>query len=152
MADCAEVHDVPVRLECLLVHPDARLPLRKRVTDAGHDIASVVDIVVPPHGAVNVDTGIIVVAPEGWYLTVEGRSSMWMRGVAPFRGVIDGGYTGGLMVAMMNVSDNSYQIQKGDRIAQIILHKIQHFDLAVVNSLSPEYCIRGTNGFGSSGR
>lgn len=140
------------RLECKLIHPLARYPYRKRTTDAGHDISSIEDIVIPRLGMANVRTGIIVAAPEGYYYTVEGRSSLWTKNIMPYRGIIDATYTGELRVAMMNSSEVDYHVKAGDRIAQIILHEVNDFDLAPVEDFSPEYSQRGTDGFGSSGK
>lgn len=140
------------RLECQLIHPEAKYPYRKRTTDAGHDIASIQDVVIPRLGMANVHTGIIVVAPEGWYYTVEARSSLWSKNIMPYRGIIDATYTGELRVAMLNSSEVDYPVKTGDRIAQIILHQVHDFDLAPVSEFSPEYSQRGTDGFGSSGK
>jgi dUTP pyrophosphatase len=141
-----------VRLECKLLHPDARLPTRSRTTDAGYDLSSIEEAVVPPHDTVKIDTGIAVSAPAGYYYTIDGRSSLWMKRVIPFRGIIDGTYTGPLIVILSNHSDDEYKINKGDRIAQMVLHRINHCDVVQVNEFSPYYNQRGQNGFGSTGR
>lgn len=141
-----------VRLEFRRVHPDGQMPWRKRETDAGYDIASVQDVVIPPHSAVNIDTGIQVACPAGYYYTVEGRSSMWSQGVSPYRGIIDGTYCGDLKIALYNISDVPYYVKKGERIAQIIMHEIIHADFEQVEEFSPEYNVRGVAGFGSSGK
>lgn len=140
------------RLECVLKHPDAKYPYRKRTTDAGHDIFSIESVVIPHLGMANVHTGIHIACPAGWYYTVEGRSSLWAKNIMPYRGIIDPTYTGELRVAMLNASETDYQVNKGDRIAQIILHKVHDFDLAPVDQFNPEYSKRGEDGFGSSGR
>ncbi len=140
------------RIECKLIDPLAKYPYRKRVTDAGHDIASIEDKIVPRLGMVNVRTGIIVVAPTGWYYTIEGRSSLWTKNIAPYHSIIDATYTGELCIALMNSSETDYCVKIGDRIAQIILHQVNNFDLVPVDEFSSDYCKRGTDGFGSSGR
>ncbi len=140
------------RLECQKVHRKAKYPFRKRTTDAGHDISSIQNVTIPRLGMANVHTGIIIVAPEGWYYTVEARSSLWTKNIMPYRGIIDATYTGELMVAMLNSSEVDYKVKVGDRIAQIILHQVHDFDLAPVKKFSPEYNQRGMAGFGSSGK
>jgi dUTP pyrophosphatase len=142
----------PVRLEFKKTHEDAVVPQRSRVTDAGYDIVSIDDVVIKPKVMTNVRTGIIVCAPPGYYFTIEGRSSLWMKGVIPFRGIIDATYQGQLMVAMTNGSDSPYIIHKGDRIAQIILHKAFNIDFNEVDDFTPVKNGRGAAGFGSSGR
>lgn len=145
-------HQSPVRCECKFIHSDAKLPYRKRATDAGYDIYSVENSLVPPHGSQNISTGIIIAVPEGYYYTVEGRSGMSLYGISPFRGIIDTGYTGELKISLMNVSDRPYEVHKHDRIAQMIMHRHMHCDITKVSEFSPEYDIRGTSGFGASGR
>lgn len=145
-------HITPTRLECKIIHKDGKLPFRKRVTDAGYDLFSIEDCVIPSHGMKDVRTGIIIAAPPGYYITVEGRSGMARQGVMPFRGIIDATYCGEMMVALMNISNQDYHVKKHDRIAQIILHEQIHADFSFVEEFGPDYNQRGTSGFGDSGR
>lgn len=132
-------------------HPDGKVPSRKRTTDAGYDISAVEDATVLPHSTANISTGIKVAAPPGWFYSIEGRSGMGFKGVAPFPGVIDAGYTGLVMVMLCNISDIPYFVKKGDRIAQIVPHQIVGVEYQEVQEFSPEYNGRGEAGFGSSG-
>lgn len=133
-------------------HPDARVPYKSRGSDAGYDLHAMENVSIEPGDVVDIDTGMACVAPEGFYFTVEGRSSMFRHGIVPFRGIIDGGYTGNMVVSLMNVGKHKYYILKGDRIAQIIPHAIIPLNLVVVDEISSDYDIRGKKGFGSSGR
>jgi dUTP pyrophosphatase len=142
----------PVKLETKLIHSDAKLPFRKRTTDAGWDLYSVEDAVIKPHLSESVHTGICISAPEGYYYTIEGRSSMFMQGITPNRGIIDATYCGEVIVSLVNISDEEYRVTVGDRIAQIILHKCHDSSFVVVDEFSPSYNKRGTAGFGSSGK
>ena len=141
-----------IRIEVQLRHPEAQPPHRSRASDAGWDLHSLIDADISPGDVVDIDTGMAVVAPEGYYFTVEGRSSLYKAGVVPFRGIIDGGYTGNMIISLMNVGKDKYCILKGDRIAQIIPHRIVPVKLEIVDTISPHYDIRGKKGFGSSGR
>lgn len=141
-----------LRFEYKLVHPDAKLPFRKRDTDAGWDLASIEDAVIQPHGTINVKTGLKIACPPGTYFTINGRSSMWVNGVTPYRAIIDAGYNGDLMIALMNISDKPYHIKKGDRIAQMIAHQHHDVHFECVEKFSPDYDIRGEAGFGSTGK
>lgn len=141
-----------VRLETRITSPDGQLPSRKRTYDAGYDIASISEVLVQPHTTENIDTGLIISPPDGFYYSIEGRSSLWKKGIVPCRGIIDSSYTGDLMVAIQNHSDVPYTIRKGDRIAQLILHKMYHADFALVDSFSEVEFGRSAAGFGSSGR
>jgi len=141
-----------IRLEAKLLDSDAMLPSRKRSSDAGYDVASIEDVVISPHTMVNVNTGIIVSPPDGVYYTVEGRSSLWMKGIVPVSGIIDGTYQGPLIIALNNNSDKPFEIRKGDRIAQIIIHKVMSCDFTIVREFSPIQDGRASEGFGSTGR
>jgi dUTP pyrophosphatase len=141
-----------VKLETKLIHGDAKLPFRKRTTDAGWDLYSVENVAIEPQSTTNVHTGICISAPEGYYYTIEGRSSMFMQGITPNRGIIDATYCGEVIVSLVNMSDKEYKVIVGDRIAQIILHKYYNAEFFVVDEFSPDYNKRGTAGFGSSGK
>lgn len=144
--------DQPERFEYKIIHEHGKLPNRTRATDAGYDIYSVSDVILHPHKVENVSTGIIVSPPQHYYFTVEGRSSLWAKGIMPFRGIIDATYQGPLIVTMINESDVPYQISVGDRIAQIVPHRIIDIDFVVVNEFTPVEFGRSSNGFGSSGK
>ncbi len=141
-----------IRLEAKLVHPDAKLPFRKRTSDAGYDLYSVENTTILPHSVSSVDTGLIISPPDGAYYTIEGRSSMFCRGIMPYRGIIDGTYQGLLIIMLSNNTNEEYEVAKGDRIAQIILHKINHADFTVVDEFTPIFEGRTDNGWGSSGK
>lgn len=141
-----------VRLETKITDPAGKLPFRKRTTDAGYDVTAVERVTIAPHSVANVDTGIIVSPPDGAYYSIEGRSSLWLKGIMPLRGIIDGTYQGELMVAIANNSDCPYTIESGDRIAQLVLHEVIHADFVVVTDFSQHDGGRHIDGFGSSGR
>lgn len=143
---------VLVNMEVMLKHEKAKLPFRKRDTDAGYDIYSVEKLTLPPNRATIVRTGIHIAAPPGFYYTIEGRSSLWMKGIFPNRGIIDATYTGEVIVSLVNVREEEFDVDIGDRIAQIILHRQYDAEFNVVEEFSPCYNERGTDGFGSSGK
>lgn len=161
-----EYANVPdkVRMEVRLIHAQAKLPFRSRNTDAGYDIYSVENVTLPPRsgwgwkfwrrqsGTVIIKTGIQISAPPGYYYTIEGRSSLWSRGVFPNRGIIDSTYCGEVVVSLVNVNDTPFDVNVGDRIAQIILHKQYDAQFDIVEEFSDVYNQRGTAGFGSTGR
>lgn len=140
-----------VRLEAKLGEGSA-LPYRKRTTDAGYDLFSTTEAIINPGEMVNIETGAIVSPPEGTYYSIEGRSSLWMIGIVPARGIVDATYQGPLSVALVNNSKVPFKVNIGDKIAQLILHKIIHADFAIVDEFSPVQEGRGKAGFGSSGR
>jgi dUTP pyrophosphatase len=130
----------------------ARAPYRKRRTDAGYDIYSVENVTLKPQTATIIHTGIIIAAPPGFYYTIEGRSSLWQLGIFPTRGIIDSTYCGEAIVCLVNHSEEPYEIESGDRIAQMILHRQYDARFVLVDEFSEHYDQRGTDGFGSTGR
>lgn len=142
----------PIRAEHKLLHPDAKTPTKSRDTDAGHDLYSIENVIIQPGTTINVRTGIILTVPNNYYITVEGRSSLFKNGVIPARGIIDATYTGELIVALTNQSHKEYKIEVGDRVAQFIVHKCYDIDITMVDDFSPQYNVRGTAGYGSSGK
>jgi len=150
--DIAVNVETPVRLECRFIDGSAKLPHRKRTTDVGHDLYSVVDTVIEAHSTGRVGTGIQLSAPEGYFYTIEGRSGLFLKGITPFRGIIDATYCGEVIVILMNASGDDFVVNKGDRIGQIILQKAYNFDVTMVKEFGPDYDLRGEAGWGSSGR
>lgn len=143
---------LPVRCECILKHPDAKIPFKKRTSDVGYDMVSVENKIIRPNDVKGIHTGIHLAVPEGWYYTIEGRSSLFLKGITPFRGIIDATYCGEVVIFLMNASPHDYEIAAGERIAQIILHKQYYLDITEVVKFGPDYDQRGEKGFGSSGR
>ena len=146
-----------VRMEVKLEHPLAKLPFRARETDAGYDIFAVPppnggEIVLAPGRATIVYTGIKIAAPPGYYYTIEGRSSLWSKGIVPNRGIIDSTYCGEVVVSLVNFTDQPFPIAVGQRIAQIILHRQYDAAFVEVEEFGPEYNQRGEQGFGSTGK
>lgn len=141
-----------VRMECKKLHDDAKLPYRKRITDAAYDIFAYEDKVLPPKRLTKISTGIALACPPGFYFTIEGRSGLGMKEIVPFRGIIDATYTGELLIGLINHSDAEYSIKKFDRIAQVIVQRQLDMEIVVIDKFSSNYDQRGEAGFGSSGR
>lgn len=141
-----------VRLEVKIVHPLGKIPTRTRSTDAGYDLYAVTQTILKPHSATICETGIRLSCPPGWYMTIDGRSSLWRDGISPNRGIIDSTYCGNLCVSLVNHNDFDYMIRAGDRIAQITLHKQYDAVFAEVDDFSTAYNQRGQAGFGSTGK
>jgi len=141
-----------VRAEYRMVHDGAKLPFRKRTTDAGHDLHSIEEVILHPGESRNVCTGIQVSVPEGWYYNIEGRSSMWLNKIITFSGTVDATYCDTIYVGLYNIGTMPYHIKPGDRIAQMILRRVYDLDLVEVDEFSPDYNLRGVDGWGSSGK
>jgi dUTP pyrophosphatase len=160
IATCHQSQHVQVRLEVQLLDVDPttqkslnpKLPFRSRTTDAGYDLYAAEDAILAPGRSTMVKTGIIIAAPPGFYYTIEGRSSLWMRGIFPNRGIIDSTYCGQVVVSLVNVTGEHFAVECHDRIAQLILHRQYDANFVCVDQFSDQYDQRGTNGFGSTGK
>ena len=100
-----------------------------------------------------VDTGLRIAVPEGFVGLIHPRSGLSSKGigVANSPGTIDSGYRGPLKVLVHNFSGGLYDIQAGDRIAQLVIVPIPTVKIVEVRKFTEEETVRGTGGFGSSG-
>lgn len=137
------------------LHPDAVVPAYAKDGDAGCDLVAVESCTLRAGGGrALVATGIAVAIPEGHGGFVLPRSGLAARhGVtlANAPGLIDAGYRGEVKVALVNLDpEHDYEVEKGDRIAQLVVMAVTSSSVLVVDEL-PESS-RGDGGFGSSGR
>lgn len=133
--------------------PTAVLPVRKTPHAAGYDLSSSEDYVLPAHGRGVVPTGLALAIPEGYYGRVAPRSSLAVtHGIDTGAGVIDSDYRGPVGVVLFNHSDKEYVVKRGDRIAQLILEKIATPDVTEVTDGDLPETVRGSGGFGSTGK
>ena len=141
----------PLRVRRLA--PDARLPSRAHPGDAGLDLHALHDVELAPGERRAVRTGLAVEIPEGQAGLVLPRSGLAARhGIALVNapGLIDAGYRGEVRVLLLNTDRNSaFTITAGDRIAQLVLVKVQTPEVVEVEELAMSE--RGGGGFGSSG-
>jgi dUTP pyrophosphatase len=133
--------------------PRARLPTRAYPGDAGLDLYALEDAALDPGKRASVRTGIAVEILEGEAGLVLPRSGLAARhGIALVNapGLIDAGYRGEVRVLLLNTDrDSAFTITAGDRIAQLVLVKVQTPEVVEVEELAVSE--RGAGGFGSSG-
>lgn len=132
------------------IHPSASLPTRAHPTDAGLDLATIDAITLPPGERCKVLTGLQIAIPDGHVGLIADRSSMALRGVKTGGGVIDQDYRGELGVILLNTSNEPVRIEKGDRVAQLLVVPVCRALVMEVGELSKT--TRGIDGFGSSGK
>jgi dUTP pyrophosphatase len=137
------------------LHPDAVVPRVAHEGDAGCDLVAVESCTLRAGGGrALVATGLAVAIPEGHGGFVLPRSGLASRhGVtcANAPGLIDAGYRGELKVALVNLDpEHDYRVEVGDRIAQLVVIKVESPSFRLVDELPPAQ--RGEGGFGSSGR
>jgi dUTP pyrophosphatase len=163
-------------LRVKLLHPDAKLPtVAHPGSDLGYDLYAIEDVTLHPGKPVKVRTGIAVEGLPGFGFILGDRSSMAARGVTYAGGRIDAGYRGEILVCLINTNqpefhlrpvrddagsltnvvleqtDVSVQIRKGDKIVQLSpFPAMTSGEVIAVEELSPTE--RGQKGFGSSGR
>ena len=104
--------------------------------------------------ALVVPTGLALAIPDGWCAVVLPRSGLAARHgvtVANAPGLIDAGYRGEIMVALVNLDPvHSYEVHRGDRIAQLMVQPVHPIEWVEVDELDSTH--RGPGGFGHSGR
>ena len=129
----------------------AIIPTRSHINDAGADLYSIEDIVIPPSSRATIKTGISIEIPTGFYGRVAPRSGLAAKyGIDILAGVVDSTYRGEILVIMLNTdTSNSFKVSCGDRIAQLIVQHHQNYYFIESEELSSTN--RGSGGFGSSG-
>lgn len=132
------------------------IPLPKYMSDhaAGMDLYAAVDpeVIIPPGEWKLVPTGISIALPEGYEAQVRPRSGLALKqGVSILNtpGTVDADYRGEVGVILMNHSKENLVIKRGDRIAQMIINKVERIVFEEVEELPSSD--RGTGGFGSTG-
>jgi dUTP pyrophosphatase len=140
-------------LPVVRLDPRAILPTRAHPGDAGLDLYAVESVRLQPGARASVGTGIAVEIPEGQAGLVLPRSGLAARhgiSVVNAPGLIDAGYRGELRVLLLNTDREApFAVAAGDRIAQLVLVRIEALEPVEVQELSTSE--RGRGGFGSSG-
>ena len=139
------------------VDPDLPVPRYARTDDAGADLFARDDVSLAPGGGrALVRTGVVVAIPPGFAGFVQPRSGLALRhGVTCLNtpGLIDPGYRGELSVLLVNTDPaEPYRVQRGDRIAQLVIQPVEQADFVVVDEPGLPGSERGVGGFGHSGR
>jgi dUTP pyrophosphatase len=138
-----------MELKVKRIHPDAKLPVYGHYGDAGLDLFSVVDRVLGPAEVFAVPTGIQVAIPRGHVGLIWDKSGISLKRVHRLAGVVDAGYRGEVQVVMINLGQEPFTIQKGMKIAQMLIQPV--VGAAVVESDDLDDTSRGEGGFGSTG-
>ena len=128
----------------------AFIPVRAHGTDAGADLRSPIETVVPAMGSRVIDTGVHIQLPHGYVGMLKSKSGLNVKYGITSEGVIDEGYTGQIMVKLYNHSNYPYTVMRGDKITQLVIVPCEYVDFDVVDKLDDSE--RGGNGFGSTGK
>lgn len=143
-----------IKLQIKLLDPDLPMPRYQHEGDAGLDLPSRVDYVLEPGERALIPTGIAVAIPGGYAGFVLPRSGLASRhGIALVNspGLVDSGYRGEMAIIMINTDNREpFHIKRGDRIAQLVIQRVEEVTLARVDELDDTS--RGAGGFGSTGK
>lgn len=142
-----------MRIEVQLLDPEMELPSYAKPGDAGLDLRSRVEMKLEPGMRALVPTGIAVAIPTGYVGLVHPRSGLAIKsGISMVNtpGTIDSGYRGEISVILINHDrEETFEIKRGDRIAQLVIQQVEVAELVAVKELPLSE--RGEGGFGSSG-
>jgi dUTP pyrophosphatase len=142
-----------IRIEVQRLDPGLPLPSYAREGDAGLDLHAAETVTLAPGARAAVGTGIAVAIPPGYAGLVLPRSGLALRhglGLVNAPGLIDAGYRGEIRVLLVNHDrEASVTLTRGDRIAQLVVQRVETVELLEVRSLPPT--TRGDSGFGSTG-
>ena len=144
-----------LELAFVRLDPDVPAPAYARDGDAGADLVAREDVVLPAGGGrALVPTGLAVSIPAGYAGFVQPRSGLALKhGVTCLNtpGLIDSGYRGEVLVILVNTDPEApYEVHRGDRIAQLVVQRVEHVAFTEVDELPDT--TRGGGGFGHTGR
>ena len=136
------------------VDGDIPLPCYMTPQSAGMDIFAAPDkeVVLAPGAISLIPTGFAMALPTGYEAQIRPRSGLAVThgiGLINSPGTIDSDYRGEVKIAVVNLGKTSYRIQRGDRIAQMVINRVYQAQIEVVNQLDETE--RNTGGFGHTG-
>jgi dTMP kinase len=132
------------------ITPDAKLPQKAHDSDAGYDLFAIDHYSIPPYGQTKISTGIKMAIPQGFAGLIWDKSSLAAQGLKTMGGVIDSGYRGEIIIIAKNLSEDFFNITKGQKIAQILIQAINQTKL--IESEIIDSTKRENGGFGSTGK
>ncbi len=139
-----------MKLKIKKINKDAKLPSRGHRGDAGLDLFSCQECELEPFESKAVPTGIKVAVPEGYAGLIWDKSGISLRSIHRLAGVIDSGYRGEVKVVLINLGKETFKIEKGMKIAQLLIQPVVGTDVVEVSRL--DETTRGQRGFGSTGK
>lgn len=133
--------------------PDLDVPAYAHPNDAGADLCARVDVVLAPGARALVPTGIAIALPAGFVALIHPRSGLAAKHgltIVNAPGTVDAGYRGEISVTLLNTDrEESVSLRRGDRIAQMVIQRVEQARFRVVDELPGS--VRGAGGFGSTG-
>jgi dUTP pyrophosphatase len=142
-----------VKIELQIQRTDKEVPLPEYAHegDAAFDLRSIEETSIPPGDKHIIQTGLKMVIPLGYFGNIRDRSGLAAKQAAHvLAGVVDSGYRGTVGVVMINLGKEPIEIKKGDRVAQMLIQKIE--TPTIVETKDLDNTTRGEGGFGSTGK
>ncbi|ESA35975.1 deoxyuridine 5 -triphosphate nucleotidohydrolase [Leptolyngbya sp. Heron Island J] len=133
--------------------PQAIIPSYAHPGDAGADLVAMDAHTLEPLQRLAIPTGLAVELPQGYELQVRPKSSLALKhGITVLNtpGTVDAGYRGEIKVILINLGQSTFEINPGQRIAQIVIAPVIQAEFMLVDSLGASQ--RGEGGFGSTGK
>ena len=141
----------PVKIK--LLNPQATIPAHGSAEAAGWDVCACQSCLIQPKTVAKISTGIAVETPKNCFMGIFARSGKATKqGLRPANcvGIVDSDYRGEVIVPLYNDSDKTQKVEKGEKIAQLIILPYVTWDIQIVNELDDT--ARGEGGFGSTGK
>jgi dUTP pyrophosphatase len=140
-----------MQLKIKKLNSEAVLPNYSYEDDAAFDLFSTETLEIKHNDRIQVPTGIAMQIPVGYVGLIWDKSGLSHKhGLKTLGGVVDSGYRGEVQVGLINLSNENYKIEKGHKVAQMIIQKKETCEIVEVDEL--EESERGEGGFGSSGK
>ena len=128
----------------------AKMPTKAHETDAGFDLYTPYEFTVKAGDSAVVQTGTHMIIPKNYCGLLVSKSGLNTRFSIQTTGLVDAGYTGEIVVKVLNHGKNDYHFNKGDKVSQIMILPVPEVVLVELDDLPNTE--RGANGFGSSGK
>ncbi|MEV8132060.1 dUTP diphosphatase [Pseudarthrobacter oxydans] len=142
-----------LQVQLKMLDPGLEAPSYAHPGDAGADLRAREDVVLQPGERKLVPTGVAIALPEGFVALIHPRSGLATRHgltIVNAPGTVDAGYRGEIAVTLLNTdAAQPIELHRGDRIAQMVIQRVEYAQFIPVNELSGS--VRGTGGFGSTG-
>jgi len=134
------------------LNENAKLPIYAHPGDAGLDLFALEEATIAVGDRALIKTGISMEIPDGFVGLIWDKSGLATKnGLKTMAGVVDSGYRGEVIVCLVNLSEQKYIFNAGDKIAQMIIQKKENIEVLEVTELD-QNTTRGADGFGSTGK
>jgi dUTP pyrophosphatase len=142
-----------LQVQLKMLDPELEAPSYAHPGDAGADLRAREDVVLMPGERKLVPTGVAIALPYGFVALIHPRSGLATKHgltIVNAPGTVDAGYRGEISVTLLNTdSSQPIELRRGDRIAQMVIQRVEHAQFIPVSELNGS--VRGTGGFGSTG-